>query len=101
MALPVWWDNSFAMLSMSDTIVGSDSTKLRLNFLENSKEMAFLSLTNSSQVWSDMGFDSSKYSISASEMNTSMLLSCITGSVTRHSPSTKDKYNDYNQLIKF
>ena len=96
MALPVWWDNSFAMLSMSDTIVGSDSARLKLNFLENSKEMAFLSLTNSSQVWSDMGFDSSKYSISASEMNTSMLLSCMTGSVTRHSPSTKDKYNDYN-----
>ena len=84
------------MLSMSDTIVGSDSTILRLNFRENSREMAFRSLTNSSQVWSDIGFDSSKYSFSASEMNTSMLLSCINGSVTRHSPSTKDKYNDYN-----
>ena len=84
------------MLSMSDTIVGSDSTILRLNFRENSREMAFRSVTNSSQVWSDIGFDSSKYSFSASEMNTSMLLSCINGSVTRHSPSTKDKYNYYN-----
>ena len=84
------------MLSMSDTIVGSDRIRLKLNFRENSREMAFRSLTNSSQVWSDIGFDSSKYSISASEMNTSMLLSCITGRVTRHAPSTKDKYNDYN-----
>ena len=84
------------MLSMSDTIVGSDSTILRLNFRENSREMAFRSVTNSSQVWSDIGFDSSKYSISASEMNTFMLLSCIIGSVTGHSLRSKDKYNDYN-----
>ena len=55
------------MLSMSDMIVGSDSIRLGLNFRENSSEMAFRSLTNSSQVWSDIGFDSSKYSFSASE----------------------------------
>ena len=84
------------MLSMSDMIVGSGSIRLRLNFRENSREMAFRSLTNSSQVWSDIGFDSSKYSISASEMNTSMLLSCIAGSVTCHLQITKDKCNYYN-----